>query len=410
MNIFLLCPVYPPEHCAAGVNIAELAEDLAKVGHSVTVITGWPSHPAGKLYDGWHARFRSVEQVREGYRLIRCLHSFVSRRGIPSKLWYYFTYTVSTFIAGLMAGKADVVLFCSLPLFNGANLLLARLKGAQSLYWIHDVHPETSRNAGMIREGSLTYRLSLALDRFVCRHSTQVATLTDAMRETLLKRGLDPAKVILMRHWVDPQKISPRSRDNPWRREQAIDLGKFVVLHAGTMGYISGAEVIVDAAQRLRQRQDILFLIVGDGPLKQRLMDTARELGLPNVKFLPFQPAEVLADVQATGDVGLVTLLPETGETSIPSKMHGYTAAARPVIASVAPDCPTARMVRDGQFGMVCPSQDASALADAIAHLADHRDVAQQMGQCARRAFLSTFDRTECVNEALGILLALAPA
>ena len=69
-----------------------------------------------------------------------------------------------------------------------------------------------------------------------------------------------------------------------------------------------------------------------------------------------------------------------------------------------------ARIPAQGAFGMVCPSQDASALADAIAHLADHRDVAQQMGQCARRAFLSTFDRTECVNEALGILLALAPA
>lgn len=410
MNIFLLCPVYPPEHCAAGVNIAELAEDLAKAGHAVTVITGWPSHPGGPLYAGWQARFRSVEQLPEGYRLIRCGHSFVARRTIPRKLWYYLTYTVSTFVNGLISGKADLLLFCSVPLFNGANLLLARLKGARSLYWIHDVHPETSRNAGMIREGSLAYRASLALDRFVCRHSTVVATLTDAMRETLLNRGLDSERVILMRHWVDPEKIAPRPRDNPWRRAQGIGPEKFVVLHAGTMGYISGAEVIVDAACRLRNREDILFLIVGDGPLRPRLVDKARALGLKNMKFLPFQPAAALPDVQGTGDVGLVTLLPQTGETSIPSKMHGYTAAARPVIASVAADCPTARMVCEGRFGIVCPSQDADALASAIDQLADRRETAHEMGQRARRAFLSTFDRAECAGKAVEILVSLASA
>ena len=175
------------------------------------------------------------------------------------------------------------------------------------------------------------------------------------MRNMLLARGLEPDKVVLMRHWVDREKIAPSSRDNPWRCEQGIGLDKFVVLSAGTIGYISGAEVIVDAAQRLRDRQDILFLIVGEGPIKEKLVEKARQYGLENMKFMPFQSAEALADVQATGNVGLVTLLPATGESSIPSKMHGYTAAddhrQRGRQRSRRTWCA-------GEFGIVCPPQD----------------------------------------------------
>jgi colanic acid biosynthesis glycosyl transferase WcaI len=409
MKCLLLCTVFPPEPAPAGVNIAELAEDLAAAGHQVTVITGWPSHPGGKLYPGWRSAFRGVERTPQGYCLTRCGHSFCSRSSILAKVWYYFTWAISSFINGLRAGRADVVLFCSSPVFVGlTSLLLARLKRARSVYWIHDIHPEATRNAGIIRAGTLCYRMCLALDRFVCRRSTLVATLTETMRQTLLARGLDANRVVLLPHWVDAQKISPRSRDNPWRQRHGIGLEQFVVLHAGTMGFISGAGVILDAARMLRERRDLLFLFVGGGALKEQLERQARDTALDNVRFLPFQPAEELADVQATGDVGLVTLLPDTGETSIPSKLHGYTSAARPVIASLASDTPVARMVEEGRFGIVCPSQDAAALAQAITRLADQRELAQQMGQHARDFFLATFDRVNGTQRAIEMLTTLA--
>ena len=396
MKCLLLCTVFPPEPAPAGVNIAELAEDLAAAGHQVTVVTGWPSHPGGKLYAGWRSAFRGVEQTPQGYCLVRCGHSFCPRGRILAKLWYYFTWAISSLINGLRAGPADVVLFCSSPVFGGLTaLLLARLKRAKSLYWVHDIHPEATRNAGLVREGTLAYRACLALDRFVCRRSTLVATLTETMRQTLLARGLEPSRVVLLPHWVDAQKISPRSRDNPWRRQQAIGLEQFVVLHAGTIGFISGAGVIIEAARLLRDRRDILFLFVGEGPIKEQLEQQARDAGLDNVRFLPFQPAEVLADVQATGDVGLVTLLPDTGETSIPSKMHGYTAAARPVIASLAGDTPVAGMVEQGGFGIVCPSQDAEALAHAIAASRGPSRAGAANGAAGRDFFLATFDRAQ---------------
>ncbi len=406
MNIFLVCHVYPPEHAPAGVIISELAEDLVKCGHRVTVITGFPSHPGGPLYPGWKASLRQVEDVPEGFRLVRCCHSFHPRNQIIWKLWYYLTFALSSFWGGLRSGKADVIVILSTPIFGGLTcVLLAMCKRAKSLYWIYDVHPEASRNAGFLRDNSLVYRFFRAIDTFVCRRTTLVATLSEPMRQLVLARGLPPQKAIVLSLWVDPRKIVPGARDNAWRREHGVGLDKFIVLCAGTIGFISGAEVIIDAAERLRHRQDIYFLIVGEGPVKEKLIDKSRQYGLQNVKFLSFQPADVLSEVQATGDVGLVTLLPSTGESSVPSKMFGYTAAARPVIASVAADTPTAEMVREGQFGIVCPPQDAQALADAICQLADDHAKAEQMGCCAREFFVREFGREKCVCEAERILI-----
>lgn len=409
MDILLISYVYPPEHAPTGVNFSELAEDLAKSGHRVTILTGWPSHPEGKLYPGWRAKFRREEQTQQGYRLIRCGHSLHLRRSIPWKLWYFFTFAVSSFVNGLFSGKSDVVVSCSTPLFGTwTSWALAKLKRARYVYWIHDIHPETIRNAGMIGETNPVYRLLLALDKFICRHSTLVATLTEEMRRHLVARGLNPDKVILMLHWVDAKKIAPCSSDNPWRRRHEIGLDKFVVLHAGTIGYISGAEVIVDAARIIANRPDILILFVGGGPVKEILVKKTREYGLQNLKFLPFQPAEELAQVQATGNVGLVTLLPESGASSIPSKMHGYTAAGKAVIASVADGTATAKMIRDNDFGVVCPAQDAQALAAAILRLADNPAEAERMGRNALEFFRKTYNREICTRKAEQILTSLA--
>ncbi|MGD0655484.1 MAG: glycosyltransferase family 4 protein [Thermoguttaceae bacterium] len=408
MNILLISYVYPPEHAPTGVNFSELAEDLVKSGHRVTILTGWPSHPEGKLYPGWRAKFRSKEQTEQGYCLIRCGHSLHLRQSIPWKLWYFFTFAVSSFINGLFSGKTDVVVSCSTPLFGPwTSWVLAKLKRARHVYWIHDIHPEAISNAGMIREASLAYRLMLASDKFICRHSTLVATLTEDMRQNLIARGLNPDKVILMLHWVDAKKITPCSSDNPWRREHEIELGKFIVLHAGTIGFISGAGVIIDAARIVANRWDILFLVVGDGPLKEKLVEKTQEYALNNVKFLPFQSADVLAQVQATGNVGLVTLLPESGASSIPSKMHGYTAAGKPVIASVADATATAKMIRNNDFGIVCPVQDAQALAAAILRLADNPAETERLGRNALEFFLSTYDREICTRKAERILASL---
>ena len=399
VRILIVSPVYPPEQPPAGINVAELASELAQARHDVTVLTGFPSHPSGRLFKGWKARLVTKERTPESFTLLRCIHSFVPRFGSLGKLWYHFTFAVSLFFTGLRAGRFDVLVLQSTPAFCGpAAILLAGIKKAKTFYWIHDIHPESAINAGLLKEGALS-ALMKAVDTWVCRKASTVAALTEDMREVILARGLPAEHVIIQRHWLDEERIRPSLRQNAWREKHGVALESFVVLHAGTIGYVSGALVIVEAAKLLAKHPGILFLIVGDGPLKGDLQEKAAQYGLANVKFLPFQSEEDLNEMQASGDVGLVTLQPRSGHTSIPSKIHGYTAAGRPVIASVDPTSSTARLIDEGGFGWVAPPGDPEALAGAILHAAANPDECRRRGEKAREFFLREFGRRAVTAE-----------
>jgi colanic acid biosynthesis glycosyl transferase WcaI len=408
MHVVFISYVYPPEHAPGGVMIEELAEDFARLGHRVTVVTGWPSHPAGRLFAGWRSGWRRIERDPRGFHLLRCGHSFGPRKRVGHRLWYYLTFAASSFFGAMTLGKIDVIVCASTPIFGSwADWLLARLKRARYLYYISDLLPEAVVTAGIIREGWL-YRALRAQDTALCRRADLISTLSENLRKGIETRGIDPGKIRIIPFWLDGQKVRPGDRDNPWRRQHRVPTGTFVALFAGTIGYVSGAEMLVEVARLLSDRKDILLLVVGEGPVKDTLQVAAAEAKLTNMRFLPFQPAAVLNDMQATADVGLVTLRPEAGEHSVPSKLLGYLAAGRAVIASVHDGSPTAQTLHQGRCGVVVPPKDPAAMAAAIRHAADHRREIAEIGQNAREHFLRHFDRQSTVRQWHETLVALA--
>jgi colanic acid biosynthesis glycosyl transferase WcaI len=388
--------------------VAEMAEHLAQHGHTVTVLTGWPSHPAGTLYPSWKSSFRQVENKPEGYRVVRCGHSLLPRSGILARMWYYFTFAVSTLLVGMGMGKVDAVLNLSTPIFGSWSAwLLSRIKGAGFVYTIFDLHPESAYHAGLVRAG-LAYRVLKHLDTCLCCFSDRIVTLSEPLSQAIQDRGITSADIRIIPFWLDEKKIRPSSRDNSWRQARGISIDTFVCLYAGTVGYISGAEILVRVAQRLRQKGNVLILVVGEGPAKDNVRKEAEDRKLPNIRFLPFQPAEVLSDVQATAEVGMVSLLPEAGRTSIPSKVLGYMAAGRAVIASVADTSGTASMLREGDCGWVVPPEDDQAMAEAIIEAVNKPELLHRRGRNARRFFLERFSKSSCLDRYRELLLSVS--
>ena len=388
--------------------IEELAEDLAAAGHRVTVVTGWPSHPGGKLASGWKSRFRQLTRQPEGYNILRCGHSFGPRKRLMHRLWYYFTFAISSFINALTVRNIDVIVCDSTPIFGSfLDWLLAILKGARFIYDISDLRPEAMATAGLMQKG-LLYRLLLTQDTWLCRQADLITTLSENLQKGIEARGIAGSNIRMIPFWLDERKLQPGSRDNPWRRQQGITLDKFVALYAGTIGYVSGAEVLVEVARALSNWKDILLLVVGEGPVKDKLQERSGLLRLTNMLFLPFQPAAVLNDMQAAADVGLVTLLPEAGDNSIPSKVVGYLAAGRPVIASVHQTSPTAKIIHQARCGIVTPPQDPAAMAEAIIKMAESPTQRAEMGRNAREHFLRCFLRQNSTRQWLENLVAVA--
>jgi len=399
MKITIIVYVYPPEHAPAGVMVHELAESLAASGHEVTVLTGWPNHPQGALFPGWRARWRQVS-IDGSHRLVRVGHAIRSKRSALGRLWVYFTFAVGSFLNGLTLSRQDAVVCLSTPLFGvWAAWALARLWRARFVNVVFDLWPEAIANAGLIRPRSRLYRVTRKIDTWNLRLSDAVTTLGEGMKREMLERGLDSDLIDVVPFWIDTESIRPMPRDNAWRREQGIDGEKFVALFAGTIGYVSGAQILAETAEKLTAREDILLLVVGEGVVKDELEQLARQRKLCNMKFLPFQPAERLAEMQSTADVGLVTLRAETGFTSLPSKVLGYMAAGRAVIASAPEETDTARLVRSTGIGLVTAVQDSDALAEAIRHLADDRPRCEQMGRKARQYVLEHYSRQVVVKQ-----------
>jgi colanic acid biosynthesis glycosyl transferase WcaI len=201
------------------------------------------------------------------------------------------------------------------------------------------------------------------------------------MLQRLRDKGVPEAKIAFLPNWVDGDVIQPLPEPSPLRRTLGIDPAVAVALYSGNMGAKQGLEMLAHAAQVLKHRQDILFVFAGDGSARAAL--EAEVAGLPNVRFLPLQPAEQLNALLNLADIHLLPQRRETADLVMPSKLAGMLASGRPVIAGAATGTQIATVVHT--CGIVVPPENGDAMATAVAHLTDHRERRLALGEAARR-------------------------
>ncbi|ABS25438.1 glycosyltransferase family 4 protein [Anaeromyxobacter sp. Fw109-5] len=406
MNVLITTQVFPPEIHPTAVMVQQLAAFLAGRGHDVTVACGHPHHPTGRLPRGWSRRVFERHD-HEGIRVLRGWHALSPSRHIAVRAAVLVSQALGTATATLGAPRPDVVVNYGPP-FVGPLLsaAIAKAHRARLLSVIYDIYPDV-----VIGSGKLTNPLAIAaarrVERAQYRLSDRILVLSEGFRRKLEAKGVPPEKVVTIPVWLETNEITPRDRDGPWRRRQGIGPEVKVVLYAGTIGLVSGARVVIEAAERLRARRDVLFLFVGEGQVKEELEDAARAARLANVRFLPFQPREELCDVQASADVSLVTLAPGRGETSVPSKVVGYMAAGRPILGSVDVDCDTAEAILSSGCGVVVPPGDAKALAEGVEELLANEEERRGMCRRARLAFEERYGAEAALRRYAEVLEAL---
>ncbi|NVN92172.1 MAG: glycosyltransferase family 4 protein [Desulfuromonadales bacterium] len=405
MNILIICQWFPPEVAPIGVMLMELAEDLAKNGNSVTVITGFPNHPSGQVFKGYRKSL-STSEIVNGIRVVRCYLYTSPKKTFFRRVVNYLTFAVSSFGAAMMLRRQDLLFMVSPPLTNGLMALFLRhIKGIRYIFNVQDIFPDVAISTGVIRNGFLI-RFLKSLELLIYHGAERIAVISEGFRGNLLAKGVSDAKIRVIDNWIDTGEIVPMPRDNEFARAHGLP-GKFVVLYSGTIGMISGAKILIECAEKLKDRKDILFLFVGEGVVKTEIEEKARATGLDSIRFLPFQPRNILSQVQSSADVSVVTLLHRKGNSSVPSKILGYMAAARPVIASVDPDSDTSRLIERAGCGICVNAEDAPALTEAIETLYNDREKAALLGrqgreflvaQCNRKVITSKYESlfSEC--------------
>lgn len=403
MNVLITTQVFPPEIHPTARIVLELARALSDAGHDVTVATGYPHHPHGKILGGYRKKWILRENVN-GVRVIRGWHFTSTSSAILSRGFVYLSQTIGTAIAALIGKRPEVIINFGPPLVGPAmSAVLAKRFGARHIPVIYDLYPDVAIEAGAIRNLSLI-RAAKELERRIYKRSDRIVVLSEGFRRTLVEsKGVPGEKVRVIPVWLDPDEIQRAQDPLAWRREHGISEDAFVVLYAGTMGIVSGAEVLIDVANEFSGDPGIVFLFVGEGRAKERIQEMGRNL--PNVRLFGFQPRKNLSEMLSSADVGVMTLLPGRGRTSVPSKMFGYMAVGVPVLASCDPDSDSAEMIREAKCGEVVPPGDPLAISNALRRL--HSDIparhsAGQRGRAYLEKHLSRDSGTKAFLSLLG--------
>ncbi len=402
VRILVVASYYRPDGGAAAPLYTMLCEALARRGHRVEVITTVPHYPSGCVPREFRGRLprRTVEN---GVLVRRIPLPSVTRANLAARLLQFALFQAGAAWEGLKP-SCDVLLTHSPALEVGLPFsVLTVLRRKPAVYSVHDVYPDVGIKLGIFRHAAIVQTVE-ALERFCLKHSARVRILSKSFAPSVQRLGVPEAKLDLIYDWVDPQVIRSLPRDNDFAGEHDLT-GRFVVMYAGNMGFVQGLDSVLKAAEWLRDQPDICFVFVGDGSARKSLTEMAGRRGLPNVRFVAYQPRERMAQVFAAADVSLISLRAGAGFGALPSKLFSIFSSGRPVIAAVDPECDAWNVVEASRAGMCVPPESPGALKDAILALKADPSLRESMGSGGRR-FAEAHHSPEKAAEAFeGILL-----
>ena len=358
-----------------------MAKELRARGVEVTVLTGMPNYPIGRIFPGYRGKVTSREQV-DGIAVHRvCLYP-AAGRGSARRLLNYLSFTLTAGLRLLFMPRVDLVFVEAQPLLLALPaLVLKQLRGIPYVYNTPDLQVEIAEQAQWIGMRS-AIRIAARLESWLMKGAITVTSVTQAFIDHFVEhRQIPRSRMSFLPNGADTDVLRPL----PYDQELASRLGvagRAVFTFAGTHAHYQGLEVIVEAAKRLVHRSDIVIVMVGQGPVRQHLIAMADEAGLTNVLFRD-SPFEEMPRLMSISYASLVTLrdMPAARKMRL-SKAIPPLACGVPVIYAGAGE--TAEiLVREG-CGVQVPAEDPDRLARAIEHLADRPDARQYMGASAR--------------------------
>jgi glycosyltransferase involved in cell wall biosynthesis len=384
MNILIIADNYPPETNAAATRVSERAAYWAAWGHKVTVITSCPNFPQGKVYEGYRNSWYSEEE-RDGIRIIRVKTFIAANRGTLLRMLDFLSFMFTALAAGFVLPRPDVVTATSPQFFAAvAGWLLGIRHWRPFVFELGDIWPASIVAVGAMHP-SLGLRLMEQLELFLYRRSASVAALTTAFKANLVGRGIPADKIAVVRNGVDLSRYRPTPRDEGLAESWGIK-GKFVVGYVGTHGMAHGLANVLDTAELLRDRDDIRFLLVGDGAERPALLEDKQRRQLDNVVMMPMQPKAQMCRIWSLCDIALVHLRdsPVFAEV-IPSKIFEAMGMGLPLL-TVIPPGEAADIVVGHGAGIAVPPENPAAFADAVRKLADNPELCCTLAQASLAA------------------------
>ncbi|MFN5416167.1 MAG: glycosyltransferase family 4 protein [Flavobacteriia bacterium] len=398
MKILILTQYFPPEVGAPQNRLFELAVRLRKKGAEVTILTAMPNYPSMEIHKEFKGKFYACEE-KDNLKIHRSWIYVSKSKGIFKRLINYFSFVFTSFWVGLFKiKKTDYIICESPPLFLGITAYFLKIfKRSKLVFNVSDLWPESAEKLGLI-SNNFFLKSATILEEFLYRKSALISGQTQGICADITRR-FPKKKVYWLPNGVDLEfyQVNEISRD--WRIENNFHDSDILCLYAGIIGHAQGLEVILKAANLLRENTNLKFLLVGSGPEKEKLISLKAELKLENVYFFDAVSKKEMPQIVASSDISVIPLKKlDLFKGAIPSKIFENLAMKKPVLLGVEGEA-KALFVEQGKCALAFEPENENKLATQLTKLLSEPKLMTELGENGLNYVRDNFSRDKIANE-----------
>ena len=376
----ILTQYYPPEIGAPQIRLRSVVRELRRNGINIRVLTAVPNYPAGRIFPGYEGRWKITETI-DDVRVTRTWVYAGTGRSVIVRLANYLSFTVAALFVAITGPRPDLMLVESQPLSLGLVAVLMKwLRNVPYIYNVPDLQVDVAREMGFMKN-SLFLRFAFQLENLFLRQAWKVSTVTNGFIAHFQSRGVSKEQTSFLPNGADSHFLKPRSPSIQLLDRWGL-YGKKIFLYVGTHAYYHGLETLIEAATLLRNNSEISFLMIGNGPERERLKALCSDRQLSNVIFgtSPYEEMDQLYSI-AYASVATLRNIPVAQGMRL-SKIFPSLSCAVPVIYSGFGEA--ADLITAHKCGIVVEPENPKLLAEAMVKLASQLDMRQNLGLSGR--------------------------
>lgn len=406
MRILLLHQYYLEDDDHGGSRWNEITKQWVENGHHVQVIAGMMHYNSSEKRTEYKGKW--FKKKKQGtIDVMRCHVSETYNSNFIGRLWAYFSFVFSSLWAGLfkVGGKYDVIIVSSPPLFIGiSGYLISLFKRTPFVFEIRDLWPESAIDTGVVTNGFII-KLAYALEKFIYKKAALINVLTPAFRDTLIqKKNINAEKIIFIPNAADFSLSDDLLKNfdvNQFKKEHDLE-NKFVITYVGAHGVANHLEQVLETG-KLLEDTNVLFLLIGDGMGKKRLLKLAKKNTITNVRFInPVPKADVFKYILASDMGASVLKNVDTFKTVYSNKTFDYMSCKKPILMAI--DGVSRDLVEEADAGIFVEPENPQDFASKIRAYISNQPKGLSQGEKGYKYAKENFDRIILANKYLELI------
>lgn len=393
MKLLLLPAYFFPEQVSDTPLDDARYQAFADAGIEMSLYTPVPTRNVDDVDKKRYSQLRE-EMMYDGMMHVHRFSMMDEGKNPVGRAFRYFLCTIIQLWYGLREKNVDLIFIISTPPIQGLlGAFLKKIKHIPFIYNLQDIFPDSLVSAGLAKKGGLLWRVGRIVENITYRNADKIIVISDDFKQNIMAKGVQKEKIEIINNWVDENAIQPiNDKDNPLFEEIGVFNNKFRVVYAGNLGNAQNLKLVVQAAESLKDREDIEFLIFGKGGQEDDLRKTIVTKGLTNIRLLPLQPYERASFVYSLGNVCLVSCKAGFGGSALPSKTWSILSAGRPVIASFD-EGELKDIIEENNMGVFTKADDVDDFVKGILSLYCNPQRCKEMGRNGREFILANLSR-----------------